>query len=66
MSLVTALPLGGCVASGKFFLLIWKMAWLDERPTESRRLEYQMVPTKLSHRLFSKKHHLTFILTDRL
>lgn len=42
------------MASGKFFLL-----------RRMRRLEYQMVPTKLNRGLFSKKHHLTCIIPDR-
>lgn len=44
VGLVTALPLGGCVASGKFFLFLWKMTWSDEKQAGARRLEYQMVP----------------------
>lgn len=44
MGLVTALPLGGCVASGKFFLFLWKMTRSDEKQAGARRLEYQMVP----------------------
>lgn len=44
VGLVTALPLGGCVASGKFFLFLWKMTWSDEKQAGARRLGYQMVP----------------------
>lgn len=44
MGLVTALPLGGCVTSGKFFLFLWKMTRSDEKQARARRLEYQMVP----------------------
>jgi hypothetical protein len=56
---------GGCVASGKFFLFIWRMTWSVEMQTGPRRLEYQKGPTKLKSRWFSKKHHLTFIITER-
>lgn len=42
------------MASGKFFLL-----------RRMRMLEYQRVPTKLNHGLFSKKRHLTCLIPDR-
>lgn len=44
VGLVTALPLGGCVASGKFFLFLWKMTWSDEKQAGARRIVFQETP----------------------